>query len=555
MKNIFRLTCLLLCGFTAVSHAQPPAVKSVAKSVVTLTTFKADGTVNASAHGVMIGADGVVVSLWKPFVGAKSAVIVDGSGNKMPVEAIDGINELYDVCKFQVSPSKNHAVCSKVPAKQGDKVWIVGYSTQQPEYKQCPVQKTETFMENYAYYLLSSDLSENLVGCPVVNAKGEVLGILQSSKSTADNHATDARFIMGLHSSDLPVTDPVYMQTGIRGSLPNDKDKALLTLLMAQQQKDSLTYIQYVNDFISRFPTDVTGYAAQARAYVDAGQFDKASAEMETAVKQVKAKDEAHAEYAKLIYQKLIYNPDTLYRLWTFDKALEEAKAAYALNPQPAYKHQEAQVIYAKGDYQQAYDMFMELTKTPLRNGELYYEAAQCKAQLGTPQKDVLALLDSAVAACPQPYDNLAAPYFYARAMAYDRMGEHRKALIDYNMCDTLQGGRASHEFYYARYRCELQMHQYQIALRDITHAILLNPQEPTYLAEMASLLLRVNRAGDALKIAKRCTELAPDYPDGFLLLGLAQVQLKDKEAGLQNLERARSLGDTRAQSLIDKYK
>ena len=77
--------------------AQPAAVKNVAKSVFSLTTFGADGSLLANSHGVFVGADGEAVSDLKPFIGAAKAVVVDAQGNKMNVTRILGLNELYDV--------------------------------------------------------------------------------------------------------------------------------------------------------------------------------------------------------------------------------------------------------------------------------------------------------------------------------------------------------------------------------------------------------------------------------------------------------------------------
>ena len=61
-------------------HAQPSAVKNVAKSVFTLTTFKADGSILASSHGVFIDNNGTAMSDWASFDGAATAVVVDANG-------------------------------------------------------------------------------------------------------------------------------------------------------------------------------------------------------------------------------------------------------------------------------------------------------------------------------------------------------------------------------------------------------------------------------------------------------------------------------------------
>ena len=68
--------------------------------------------------------------------------------------------------------------------------------------------------------------------------------------------------------------------------------------------------------------------------------------------------------YSDLIYQKMIYKGDSVYKDWTLDKAIAEAQKAYEIKAQPIYRHQEAQINFVKGEYQKAYDIFMDLTKT-----------------------------------------------------------------------------------------------------------------------------------------------------------------------------------------------
>ena len=73
--------------------AQPAAVKNAGKAVFTLTTFKADGSLLASSHGIFVGKNGEAISQLKPFEGAASAVVIDNSGKKMNVIRILGANE------------------------------------------------------------------------------------------------------------------------------------------------------------------------------------------------------------------------------------------------------------------------------------------------------------------------------------------------------------------------------------------------------------------------------------------------------------------------------
>lgn len=201
-----------------------------------------------------------------------------------------------------------------------------------------------------------------------------------------------------------------------------------------------------------------------------------------------------------------------------------------------------------------AYDEFTALLNSSMNVPELYYEAAQCKTMLQAPQQEIIALLDSAINKTDTLRLREAAPYFLARAEAYNAVDSFRQAVFDYTRYEILMGGRMSPQFYYIRSQTETKARLYQQALGDLAAAILLDPKEPTYYAEMASLQLKVNLIDEAIKTATRCTELAPEYSDGFLILGLAQIGKGDKTAGLPNLEKAKELGNPQAQPLIDKY-
>lgn len=536
-------------------HGQSKQVKKAAASIFSLTTFKTDGTLLASTNGVFISDNGEAISAFYPFVGADSAVVIDTNGNALPVDVIIGANELYDVCKFKVNGKTTPIKIASTPSNNGEKVWMLGYSIKNQDAKQVPIQKTELFMDKYTYYIFSSETPENMEGCPFVNAKGELIGILQHANHSEGTHAVDAHFMKDMQiNNGLSLADPVLRQTTIRTQLPAKEEDALVTLMMASEQNKK-NYLKYIQDFKRLFPHAVDGYAAQARQYANKKEFAKAANEMETAIQNVHKKDAAHAEYAKIIFHQQLFQPDSTYLAWSLDKALAEAQKAYEINPLPAYQHQQAQIIYSKGNYQKAYDMFLALTKTNLRSGELFYEAAQAKAQLKANQAEILSLLDSAVAACPQPLTPIAAPFVLARGAAYDQAGDYKKAIMDYNRYDTLMLGRANHEFYYTRFNCNVKLRRYQQALNDIAHAAVLNRQEPTYLAEMASLQLKVNYIDDALKTAELCIGIAPNYPDIYLIKGLALIQKKQKKLGIEAFEKAKQLGDKRAQDYIDKYK
>jgi tetratricopeptide (TPR) repeat protein len=553
--NIREIMMAGLLLAAAAVMAQPAPVKNAAKAVFTLTTFKADGQLLASSHGVFVDANGTALSDWSSFEGAASAVVIDATGKRFDVDYMIGANEIYDVAKFHVNGKTNGATIATTGAPEGATVYLLGYSVKKPEISTTKIDKVETFMDKYHYYIIKSVLPDNTQSCPLVNDAGQVLGFVQHSQYTTDNHATDAMYINDMQVTGLSFNDPVLRRTNIPTQIPDDKEQARVALMLSTQTVDSAKYTKMVDMIVEKFPDLPDGYTALAQRHLNANDFAAVDRVMETAIKNVPEKDVAYFSYARLIYQKEVYKSGIPYPAWSLDKAFEQAQKAYEVNPQPLYQHLQAQILYSKEKYQDAHDQFMALTKSDLRNPELFYEAAQCKKRLNGTHEEVIELLDSAINCFKKPYTPEAAPYFYARAGELNDKGEYRKAVADYNQYDTLMQGRHPADFYYVREQSEVKGRLYQQALIDIEIATRLAPTISLYWAEKGNLLLRLKEPKAALESAEQSIALEPEYSDAYLIKGLAQIQLGDKKAGLETLNKANELGNEQAPALIEKYK
>ena len=538
---------LVLCASSLM--AQPGPVQKVSKSVFTLTTFNKDGGIIASTQGVFIDNKGTAISTFKPFVGATKASIVDASGKSMNVDAILGADELYDVAKFRIIGATTAAPIASKASVAGEKVWLVPYSIKKSPFQQEDISSVENFMTTYNYYIFSSSVPENAVGCPFVNKNGQVIGLMHTNGQTT---AIDANYAKQLKVTGLSTLDAALRETGIRTALPDTEQDAITMMTLKKGQILVDVYNEYTQEFINKFPTSAFGYKEKALYLVDQEKYDEAAKLMEEGIKKSTAKDEAHSNYADLIYQKIAYKGDSTYTAWTLDKAIDEAQKAYAAKPQPVYKHQEAQINFLKGNYQKACDMFLDLTKSNLNGGELYFEAAQAKTHLKAPAQEIEVLLDSAISVGART--GMAGNYYLARANFLNEQGQYRRAIQDYNMYDSI-ARPVDASFFYTRYQCETKLRMWQPALLDIARACYLAPKQPTFFAEWASLDLRVKRYDEGISAATHCTELAPEYADGFLLLGLLQKEKGLKDEAIKNLKKAQELGDTRAAEYLSKMK
>ena len=550
-----KILLILLGVMPLVAMAQPSWVKKATKSVFTLKTFAEDGSLIGSSNGFFTSDKGDAVSNYTPFKGASRAVVIDASGKELPVVSIVGVNDMYDVVKFRVNGKTQPLAISSATTPVSSQVWLLPYH----EVKNVPsgtVRKAETFQGEYEYYTIAMTMPANTVSTPLINQAGEVVGLMQQPATDKDtlSYAVSARFADSLKISGFGMNEATLLQTKIKKELPDDQKEAVLALYMASSRQDSASYVNMVEDFIRKFPKAADGYMYRAQIEASTNNFAAAEKDMETAISNSTQKDDTHYNYARMIYNKIIFQADVPYDNWTLDKALEEIRLANTLNPQPTYRQMEANILFGQKKYSEAYDIYTELANTNLKGAEVYFSAARCKEML----KDstaMLALLDSAMNCFTKPYLKEAAPYLWARAQARLQAKKYRDAIADMNDYEELMVANINDNFYYLRHQAEVDGRLYQQALNDITRAIVMNPKETFYYAEKASLEIRVGLYDNAIATAKESITIDANDSDGYLFLGVAQCLKGNKKEGIPNLQKAKDMGNLQAEALIQKYK
>ena len=555
MKRI--ITILFAACVCCMASAQPDKwVKKASKAVFTLKTFNANDELIGSSNGFFITADGIAVSSYTPFRGASKAVIIDAMGKEYPVKSIIGANDTYDIAKFRVDASKCQTLRTAPAVGENTQLWLLPYNAKNGySCTAATVKSVQKVQNDYDYYTLEGNGSENTVGCPYLNAAGDVVGIKQQSSSddNATQYAVGATFATGLKMTGLSLNDAALKATSIKKELPDELDQAILTLYLASSLGDANSFVGLVDDFIEKFPQAPDGYSYKAQIMAAKDNYPEADKYMKLAIENATDKAEAHYNYAKMMYQNLLYFHDSASHAWTYEQALEEAEQAVALDPQLAYVTQKAQLLFACKRYDDSFTTFQDAIAKGAHNAECFYGAARCKEQLNDTTA-YIALLDSAVATFSQPYLKEAAPYIYARGQALAENGQYRLAVNDFNEYENLMISQINSEFYYIRSQVEVKGRLFQQALNDLDKAIDKDPSVLLYRSEKASLQIRVKLIDEAIETASECIRLFPDSSDGYLFLGLAQCLKGDKALGVVNLLKAKDLGDAQADTLIEKY-
>lgn len=566
-KNMYKivLALALLIVNCQLSIGQTPKWADKARQAVfSVVTYGADGKMLGTGNGFFVSEDGIALSDYTLFKGASRAEIVNAEGKRLQVLEIMGANEMYDVLKFKVEMNGQKAtsltLATSAPAN-GSRVYLLPYSTQKNTTPtQGTVKESARVAGTYLYYTLGLSLQDKMVSCPLMDANGQVFAMAQQTSDDTDKntcYAMDVRYAMAQEINALSLNDGSLSNIGIKKALPDSEEQALVTLYMASSANRE-AYAMLLNDFIAKFPNSADGYVRRATYELNQSigetALKKAEADLDKALEVSSDKGETHYERANLIYNYQLTSPENVYKDWTFDKALSEVREALATNELPAYSQLEADILFAMQNYAEAYKAIEKVNASPLASPATWYNAAHCKELMNAPSDEVVALMDKCVGSFTPPYTEQAAPYLLERARIYTNAEKYRPALIDYDEYYKAVNGKVNDQFYYLRGQCAMQAKAFQRALDDYAEAIELNPDELTYRAELAVVNMRVGRNEEAIKVLDAAIAKDTSYAELYRLKGLALLQLKKNNDARAAFNKAKELGDSQVDALIEKY-
>ena len=566
MKKILILPLLLFFLIQGSMAQTPKWVEKAKRAVFSVVTYDKNDKMLNTGNGFFVSEDGLALSDYTLFKGAERAVVITSEGKQMPVSLILGANDMYDVIKFRVAITEKKVpalIVAKTAPAVGADAWMLPYSTQKSiACVTGKVKEVSKVAGEYHYYTLGMQMKDKMVSCPVMNAEGQVFGIAQKSSgidTVTTCYAAGAAFAMAQKISALSLGDAALKKIGIRKGLPETEDQALVYLFMASSSLSGDDYEKLLDDFIRPFPANADGYLRRANYYAAKGKddhawYDKAVADFNQALKVAQKKDDVYYNIGKLMYAYQLSKPEKTYKDWTYDTALQNVRQAIAIDPLPIYIQMEGDILFAQQDYAGALAAYEKVNASNIASPATFFSAAKTKELAKGDPKEVVALMDSCIARCPQPITADFAPYLLERAQMNMNAGQPRNAMLDYDAYHTAVKGEVNDVFYYYREQAALKARQFQRALDDIVKAIEMNPTDLTYQAEHAVVNLRVGRYEEAIQILDNILKADPKYAEAYRLLGLCQIQLKKTDEACGNFKKAKELGDPNVDELITKY-
>ena len=541
---------------TIIAQSAPKWASKVAKGIVSVMTYDNKDNLLHSGTGFFINTQGEAIADYSVFEGASKAVVVDAGGKKYDVDYILGADETYGLVKFSVKVDKAVAVQPEVrPQNVGATVYILAYSAKDPSYQVATISEVSAINDSVKYYSTSKAYDSKFNACPVFTQDGQLFGLAQPSMG-GKGYILDVNHLRTLSITAIPSKNESIAlgKINISKGLPSSVGESLVYLYFKSRSASNEEYMDMLNLFIRKYLDNPEGYLRRATPLTDLQRFDEAESDLQTYLKLSPERDGALYNVCQLIHNKLIYQPEPKYEKWTFERAMGYIDEAISIKPLLDYKLEKAQLHVAMSEFDKAYAIYDELNHSEDRSPAILYAASLAAEARGDSLSEVIELMDSALAMFPTPHPADAATFVLRRGKLFEAAGKYRDAVKDYNEFCYLSNNKVNATFYYDKAQLETKARMYQQAIDDIELAISAAPREPMFYLEKCAIMLRVNQLDECIKAAQQTLQLDSQNADAYRMLGYAQLQKGDKTSALQNLNRAKELGDEAAQEIINTY-
>jgi tetratricopeptide (TPR) repeat protein len=559
--SIFYIACI--------ACAQPKFAAKVRKGMFSLNTYDKQGKLLQQGVGFYVGENGEALADFRVFKGAYKAIVVGADGKQTEVECVLGADDTYSQVRFHVPVKAKvpFAVATSVQPLKSTLYVLRPADGAALQSEQVVVEDTSLIQGKYAYYGLDRQLDAGLIGSPVFNASGVLVGILHSTLGNK-SYVLDARFCETLKMVAIPTNSASVALNNIflPKALPDTAEEALVYLYIKSRSAENEEYMDMVNRFVAAFPRNAEGYLRRATPLIDLTRFDEAAQDMEKYLSLVEDKAAGYYNVASLIFDKLRLQPEPAYDQWTLAVAQQYVDKAISLNAvKPANDQQKeeyvkcqtlkAQILMEGKDYNAAITLYEGLLQEGGSAAPAYlYAISMAREGRGDSLSAVVEPLDSALVLMGTPMPRDAANYIIRRGQLYANAGKYREAVLDYTQYAYLLEGKVSAVFYYERSQIEVNARMFQQALDDISKAIEMAPRMPLYHVERAAITIRVGMLDECIESCQQALRLNPDIIDAYRILGYAQLQKGERENARQNIQRAIDMGDSAAQKLMETY-
>jgi tetratricopeptide (TPR) repeat protein len=502
---IIFLFCFLATYPLLAQENLPAIVKKIQPSVVTILTYDKSGKGLTQGSGFFIREDGHIITNRHVLQGASSANVKTADDKVYPVTKVFAEDKEGDLILISVDIShdtvQHLSVSASIP-EVGERVIVIGSPLGLEKTVSDGIVAAVRDIRKFGKIIqITAPISAGSSGSPVVNMKGEVIGIatLQTVEGQNLNFAVPSERLAKLKASKAqPFADWEKGRASERRALAEVAYSAGLSFLWIEDYKKALSYFE---EAINENPHYAEAYLQIGLCNYKLGCYQE---EIEAYRQAIRIKPD---------YVDAYYNLGSAYgEIGRYQEAIEAYKQAISIEP----------------DFAEAY----------VNLGLVYYEIGSYTKSIETSKQAIRIKPDLAEA-----YVNVGS--------VYGNLGRYQEA-IEFNKQAIL----IKPDYAEAHYNLGLnygKLGRYREAIDHLKQAIRIEPDLAEAHCDLGVVYHGIGRYQEAIEAIKQAIRIKPDFARAHYNLGLLYFLVGNKGSALEEYGVLKTLDHDLANQLFNK--
>lgn len=268
VKLYTAIVFIFFLGFQSRAQRLIDVINQAEKSVVVVRALNKAGIVQQQGSGFVISADGMAVIPSNLLLSGDSVLVETRGGTKLGIARVLQIHKQANLSLIKLALGSKRELSFLLPSRplfqEKQEMIIFGHPDEVEDgltYGTATAVRYQVFLNRIG--ILNTKLSRKSFGAPVINNKGEFLGIVNAIDIDKEAFLVDCKLLNDSNWTDvnLPLRQAMIAPK-VKALLTSDYNEALLRLVW----KDGENAARVISSYIKLNPADADAYAVRAHA-------------------------------------------------------------------------------------------------------------------------------------------------------------------------------------------------------------------------------------------------------------------------------------------------
>lgn len=504
MMWMIPLVMLLVFSLSLAADNLPEIIKKIQPSVVVILTYDTDGQISGQGSGFFINEKGNVITNRHVLVGASSAEVKTANGKIYPITKVFAEDEVGDLILVSVDIPAGAVHASSVSAtipEVGERIIVIGSPEGLEQTVSDGIVSAVRDIPAFGKIIqITAPTSPGSSGSPVVNMKGEIIGVatFQMVEGQNLNFAIPGERSLKLVQGKVQ-TVTEWVKSGEKERLDSAEGlyHAGIVLVWSEDYEKALSYFEHA---VKKDTNYADAYVYIGYCHGKLGRWDEAGEAYKQAIR-IKP-DDAEARY----------NLGVAYgELGRWDEAVEAYNQAISIKPNDAEVHNNLGVAYGKlGRYNEEIEALKQAIRIKPDFVGALLNLGVAYGKLGRYDEEVEAY-KQAIRIKPD-YDDA----YYNLGVAYANLGRYNEAVEAYKQAIRIESDNAGAHY------------------------------------NLGVAYANLGRNNEAVEALKQAIRIKPDYAVAHYALGAVYLMLEDSGSALEEYKILKDLDKDLANQLFN---